>query len=166
MAVTPSTFWNSISLRTKITGVTVLMLTFGLIIAGIGTMTVLRSYLLNGVDSQLKSAYTDISPFLGSGASALIFKLDDVASAPKEYYVALLDSSGTLSVSNWGSQPTSEEPSVSGMTAPSLDAQAQNPIYVLNSTGTKTEWHAAVRTVNLQDGTYGTLIIASSLEKT
>lgn len=167
MAVTPSTFWNSISLRTKITGVTVLMLTFGLIIAGIGTMTVLRSYLLNQVDSQLRGAYTDISPFLGSGASALLFKLDDVESAPKEYYVALIGPNGTVTVTNWGSQPQSEEPSVTGLpTTPSLEAQAQSPIYVLSSSGTKTEWHAAVRTVGLQDGTYGTLIIASSLEKT
>ncbi|QWT23915.1 HAMP domain-containing histidine kinase [Subtercola sp. PAMC28395] len=167
MAVSPSTFWNSISLRTKITGVTVLMLTFGLIIAGIGTMTVLRSYLLNQVDSQLRGAYTDISPFLGSGASALLFKLDDVESAPKEYYVALIGPNGSVTVNNWGSQPASEEPSVTGLpTTPSLDAQAQSPVFILSSTGGKTEWHAAVRTVGLQDGSYGTLVIASSLEKT
>lgn len=38
-------WWNSISLRTKITGVTVLLLTFGLAVAGVGTANVLRIYL-------------------------------------------------------------------------------------------------------------------------
>ena len=38
-------WWNGISLRAKITGVTVLLLTFGLTVAGAGTMTVLaRKY--------------------------------------------------------------------------------------------------------------------------
>ena len=39
-------WWNRISLRTKITGVTVLLLILGLAVAGVGTMTVLRNYLL------------------------------------------------------------------------------------------------------------------------
>ena len=38
--------WNSVSLRTKITGVTVLLVTLGLLVAGVGTSTVLRNYLL------------------------------------------------------------------------------------------------------------------------
>jgi hypothetical protein len=41
-------WWNRISLRTKITGVTVLLLTMGLLVAGVGTMTVLKNYLLDG----------------------------------------------------------------------------------------------------------------------
>ncbi|MBI5160486.1 MAG: HAMP domain-containing protein, partial [Micrococcales bacterium] len=38
-------WWSGISLRTKITGVTVLLLTFGLAVAGVGTANVLRIYL-------------------------------------------------------------------------------------------------------------------------
>ena len=38
-------WWNRVSLRTKITGVTVLLLTIGLLVAGVGTMAVLRAYL-------------------------------------------------------------------------------------------------------------------------
>ena len=42
-------WWNGISLRGKITGVTVMLLTLGLLVAGVGTMSFLRSYLLNQV---------------------------------------------------------------------------------------------------------------------
>ena len=37
-------WWNAISLRTKITGVTVLVLTLGLLVAGVGTLAMLRNY--------------------------------------------------------------------------------------------------------------------------
>ena len=39
-------WWNAISLRTKITAVTVLVMTVGLVVSGYGTMTVLRNYLV------------------------------------------------------------------------------------------------------------------------
>src|SRR5690606_14888293 len=44
-------WYNGISLRTKITGGTVLLLTCGLAVAGMGTMTVLRTYLLGRRDA-------------------------------------------------------------------------------------------------------------------
>src|SRR5690242_12561334 len=55
-------WWNGISLRAKITGVTVLLLTFGLTVAGAGTMTVLRTYLLDQIDQQIAAAYEKLDP--------------------------------------------------------------------------------------------------------
>jgi two-component system OmpR family sensor kinase len=49
-------WWNRVSLRTKITGVTVVLLTMGLLVAGVGTMAVLRNYLLDEVDRQVSEA--------------------------------------------------------------------------------------------------------------
>lgn len=46
--------WNSISLRTKITAVTVLLLTLGLLVSGIGTMTMLKPQLVQQLDRQLQ----------------------------------------------------------------------------------------------------------------
>ena len=46
--------WSRVSLRSKITGVTVLMLTLGLLVSGIGTMAMLRQYVIQQVDSQLQ----------------------------------------------------------------------------------------------------------------
>ncbi|MBO0984514.1 cell wall metabolism sensor histidine kinase WalK [Rathayibacter sp. SD072] len=45
--------WNSISLRTKITAVTVLLLTLGLLVSGIGTMTMLKPQLISQLDRNL-----------------------------------------------------------------------------------------------------------------
>jgi two-component system OmpR family sensor kinase len=60
--------WNRISLRTKITGVTVLLLTLGLLVAGVGSGTVLRNYLLDEVDSGLRDAMSELD---GSARDAL-----------------------------------------------------------------------------------------------
>ncbi|MCU1476972.1 MAG: hypothetical protein JWQ64_1665 [Subtercola sp.] len=167
MAVTPSTFWNSISLRTKITGVTVLLLTLGLVVAGVGTMTVLRSYLLNQIDSSLSTAYDDYSSFMGPTATRTTFSLSDVTSAPQEYYVGLLSSDGTLAASNWGTQPVAEQPDLSGLPlTPSASVMSKKPIYSIGSSGNKAEWHAIVQSINFADNTQGTLVIASSLDNT
>ena len=53
MHQTISERWNRISLRTKITGVTVLMLTVGLLVSGIGTAAMLRSYVEDQTASKL-----------------------------------------------------------------------------------------------------------------
>ncbi|RFA09953.1 two-component sensor histidine kinase [Subtercola boreus] len=167
MAVTPATFWGSISLRTKITGVTVLLLTVGLIVAGIGTMTVLRSYLLQQVDKGLSVGYDDVSTFLSKGATKDSFTLDTVSSASTAYYVALLGPSGTLTTSNWGSQAASKEPNIAELPlTPSAETQAQKPIYEIYSADGKEQWHAIVLSIGYQDQTTGTMVIAASLEKT
>ena len=60
-------WWNGISLRTKITGVTVLLLTFGLAVAGMGTMTVLRTYLLEKVDANVTAGFQQAQQELSPG---------------------------------------------------------------------------------------------------
>jgi two-component system OmpR family sensor kinase len=55
MHQTISERWNRISLRTKITGVTVLMLTLGLLVSGIGTAAMLRSYVEDQMASKLET---------------------------------------------------------------------------------------------------------------
>lgn len=65
--------WNRISLRTKVTGVTVLLLTAGLIVAGVGTMAVLRGYLQDEVDFKIASAAEKLQDEIrptGTGSTA------------------------------------------------------------------------------------------------
>jgi two-component system OmpR family sensor kinase len=159
------TRWNAISLRNKITGVTVLMLTFGLIVSGIGTMTVLRTYLLNQVDVRLQNAYAEPTSVLGPDANKRGFDYDDVLSAPKTYFVALLDANGEPLVTNWSdaSLPT---PAVSGIgmsTATTLgDAR-----FTVHSTKGSADWLAVAMVLPVDDyGTNNTLVIAQSLEDT
>ena len=61
--------WNRISLRTKITGVTVLMLTLGLLVSGIGTAAMLRSYVEDQMESKLEAiASGDMSKYFETDA--------------------------------------------------------------------------------------------------
>ena len=55
MHQTLSERWNRISLRTKITGVTVLMLTLGLLVSGVGTAAMLRSYVEDQLEAKLQT---------------------------------------------------------------------------------------------------------------
>jgi len=54
-----SRWWNEISIRTKVTAITVTLVMLGLFVAGLGTMTVLSTYLLLQVDTDLKNAATN-----------------------------------------------------------------------------------------------------------
>jgi two-component system OmpR family sensor kinase len=95
-----SRWWSGISLRTKVTGVTVLLVTLGLIVAGVGTMTVLRSYLLDEADRKI-SAYAQELPTYISDEGFF----DRDPSDPLTYYVALLDSDGDLIRDNLTDEP-------------------------------------------------------------
>ena len=79
-----SEWWNGISLRGKITGVTVLLLTLGLLVAGVGTMSFLRTYLLGEVSAKI----TSISP----GAAAAFACA--TTGATQDYYFATIDETG------------------------------------------------------------------------
>lgn len=90
--------WNRISLRTKVTGVTVLLLTAGLIVAGVGTMAVLRGYLQDEVDAKIALAagqLDEIKPIVAG---------DDpqcpTSELPNELYLAVLDPGGNIVCSN------------------------------------------------------------------
>lgn len=54
-------WWNGVSLRAKITGVTVLVLTLGLVASGFGVMTVLRNYLIMDTDDQITRTLAAVS---------------------------------------------------------------------------------------------------------
>lgn len=157
--------WNSISLRTKITGVTVLMLTFGLVVSGVGTMIVLRTYLLQQVDSQLDSADADPSPFLGPNATPEQFGVQDITSAPGDYFVGLVDSSGNLIASNWGDNDPEAMPAV--QVTLEVATQLDGNVFSVDSFDQRTEWHAVAAQVYLFGGTeLGNVIVAKSLAET
>jgi two-component system OmpR family sensor kinase len=89
-------WWNGISLRTKITGVTVLVLTFGLLIAGIGTMAILKPALVTQVESQLSTmTESKVSAYIDGDESAFAM------AAQNDLYMALYSSDGTLVDTSW-----------------------------------------------------------------
>ncbi|GAA1837745.1 sensor histidine kinase [Agromyces salentinus] len=114
MPQTISERWNRISLRTKITGVTVLMLTLGLMVSGIGTAAMLRSYVEDQMSAKLSSIASgsldryfvdendsDASP----DASKRKFSEND------QVFVAVYDdATGELNGTNWDARPEEARP--------------------------------------------------------
>ena len=155
--------WNRVSLRSKITGVTVLMLTLGLLVSGIGTMAMLRQYVIAQVDARLQ---TEAQTALNSTtASALTQSSADGVSS--DYYVALYDESGVLRYHTWHDRPRSELPEVEMP----MDLQSVNAIdgaiLTLHNETHDTTFHAvAMPFVISPQGTYGTLLMAVSLKPT
>jgi two-component system, OmpR family, sensor kinase len=104
MHQTISERWNRISLRTKITGVTVLMLTLGLLVSGIGTAAMLRSYVEEQMASKLTALATgDLTEYFEPDESrsgkANLYGRD--FSDSNEVFVAIYRPSGEYAGSNW-----------------------------------------------------------------
>ncbi|KRC59055.1 histidine kinase [Agromyces sp. Root81] len=102
--------WNRISLRTKITGVTVLMLTLGLLVSGIGTAAMLRSYVESQMTSKLESiASGDLEKYITSEVNLedREFTLSD------EVFVAVYDAAtGEQRGNNWANRHEDELPEI------------------------------------------------------
>lgn len=155
--------WNSISLRSKITGVTVLLLTVGLLVSGIGTMAMLRQYVVQQVDQSLQAeAQTALNGF---SSSALANGTPNEVSS--EYFVALFDANGNLVERTWRSHSHDELPVISMP----LDLQAVTQhdgrtLQLYNASQDTTFLAVAVPFVISPTGTYGTMLMAVSLKPT
>ncbi|WP_165068260.1 sensor histidine kinase [Marisediminicola senii] len=122
--------WNSVSLRTKITTVTVLLVTLGLLVAGVGTMTVLRNYLLDEVDAKIAAT-----------AVSLEGQRDTCeTSGPNDYFIAVVDSEGALVCTNEHQDPP---PVVSEVTADDIRNSTGEAFTLWDSTRT-TQWRVVV----------------------
>jgi two-component system OmpR family sensor kinase len=155
--------WSRISLRSKITGVTVLMVTLGLLVSGIGTMAMLRQYVIQQVDARLQTdAQTALKGYSSSALSA-----GNTEGLSSDYFAALYDESGTPLTHTWTDRPHEDYPVV----RMPMDLQSVNrldgQILTLHNAAHDTEFHAvAVPFVISPQGTYGTLLMAVSLRPT
>jgi two-component system OmpR family sensor kinase len=146
--------WSHISLRTKITGVTVLILTMGLLVSGIGTMAILRQYVVQQVDARLQAeAETTDKPCTDNAASP-------------DYFVALYDANGEWQCGRWQGS-AAEKPVVTiPLDLVSVTERNGRPQTLYNENH-DTEFHAvAVPVVITAQGTLGTLVLAVSLKPT
>jgi len=152
--------WSRVSLRSKITGVTVLMLTLGLLVSGVGTMVILRNYVVQQVDSSLQTeAQTTLMDYRNSMESG------SAAGVDSDYFVAIYDQNGVLKVRTWHDRPQTSLPAV---TMP-LDLHSvismNGMVQKLYDAEGDTEFHAvAVPFVINSTGTYGTLLMAVSMQ--
>lgn len=150
--------WNAISLRTKVTGVTVLLLTIGLLVSGIGTMAMLKPALIGQLDTELLSVQQDLTSVLDvSGANTL-------QSAPTDFFYAVYDASGTLLQHNWNDKSETIRPAmINGLTLNQAIA-LEGAIFNMRSGNDRTLFHAIAVPVTFQNstGTMGTVVVALS----
>ena len=147
--------WNSISLRTKITSVTVLLVTLGLLVAGAGTMTVLRNYLLEGVDSKIAGTVTQLR------VDALL-TTECATQGPNDYYVAIVNDTGRVVCHNDQNDP----PILAEMTSADM-SRDEVRAFTLWDNDRSTQWRVvAVPQRNVQTSESVGLIVALNLDET
>ncbi|WP_144873976.1 cell wall metabolism sensor histidine kinase WalK [Microbacterium sp. 1.5R] len=90
-------WWRAISLRAKVTGVTVAVLALGLLLAGIGTVPILRNSLVGNIEAQLPALVSaDLAPryfdmTLEDGRTVYTPR-----ESPRDFFVAIYDGEGVL----------------------------------------------------------------------
>jgi two-component system OmpR family sensor kinase len=100
-------WWQRISLRAKVTGVTVALLALGLLAAGIGTAPILRNSLVNNIDAQLPSLVaSDLADrffVLGPDEEGVLsFTPRPGLPRQSDYFIALYNAAGVLKATAGG----------------------------------------------------------------
>ncbi|HEU4807213.1 MAG TPA: HAMP domain-containing sensor histidine kinase [Homoserinimonas sp.] len=109
----PTDWWNGVSLRSKITGVTVFIVTMGLLVAGVGTMTVLRTYLLDKLDDQIRASVSQLPPRVDLNGVGFG---ENLSGLPSLFYRAVLDHEGNLEDDNLSNEQEELRPVLDQLT--------------------------------------------------
>ena len=151
--------WNAISLRTKVTGVTVLLLTIGLLVSGIGTMAMLKPALIGQLDTQPQSVQQDLSSALRLSKTGTTDQ-----TAPTDYYYAVYSASGILLEQNWSDKPAASRPDLPNGITVAQAGTLDGAIFPIKSENNRTLFHAIAVPVTFDDstGTLGTVVVALS----
>lgn len=149
---------DAISLRTKVTAVTVLLLTVGLLVSGIGTMAMLRPALIGQLDSQIGAVAIDLSRMLDDSSKPSID-----SSAPSDYYFALYGADGALLQRNWAEKANGLQPDISSTWTLNDTVNTGDTVFALRSVDDRVTFHAVAISVTFQDlsGLRGSLVVAA-----
>lgn len=152
-------WWNSVSLRTKITGVTVLLVTLGLLVAGVGTMSVLRTYLLDETDAKVAQVQKSVVHVTPTGSTTCERTTD-----PENYYFAVLNSDGEMLCHN--KVATTSAPRLANLSYSSVVRMEQKPFTVWDSSH-DTQWRVVASPRIVDDtGQFLTVVVGQNLDET
>jgi len=150
--------WNAISLRTKVTSVTVLLLTLGLLVSGVGTMAMLKPALIGQLDSQLAAVSADISHVVDVSSKSVTG-----TAAPTDYYYAVYDATGDLIQQNWTTKSASIRPDFAGGVNINETATLNGNIFAVRSGNDRILYHAIAVPVSFTNTTdVGSVVVALS----
>ncbi len=158
-------WWESISLRSKITGVTVFVVTVGLLVVGVGTLTVLQRTLVDEVDRQVRQAADELpGSFAVDEFDSFEALTPSIFSNP--FYFGAVDAEGRLIDDNITMANHGQAPDVSRLTL-SYVSSLEGGI-TLTSADRTTQWRVATFPLRVTEGESGasqqaTLVIGADL---
>ncbi|MEN9621114.1 MAG: hypothetical protein RL499_1307 [Actinomycetota bacterium] len=158
-------WWESISLRSKITGVTVFVVTIGLLVVGIGTLTVLQRTLLDEIDRQIGQAADDLPE---SFAIDEFDSFDELTPSifSNPFYFGAVDADGVLIDDNVSDDSRLQAPDISRLTSDFVGTLEGG--LTVTSTDRTTQWRIitfplTVTNSETDESTEATLLIGADL---
>jgi two-component system OmpR family sensor kinase len=130
-------WWEETSLRTKITGVTVIVITLGLFGIGVGTMATVQQYLLDEVDRKIDEVAASLPASLTT-ADFATFDTTGQTGSRSSYFLAAVSDEGEVLASNLEPLSSGYQPTVSGITQSFI--LNNTPNFTVQSLDGNTEW--------------------------
>jgi len=160
-------WWDGTSLRNKITGVTVIVVTIGLLVIGIGTGVSIERYLTAEIDRKINEAALELPDLLNT----VDFNDFDRARADglsNEFYIAAVSATGTILASNLDRDNEGYGPDVSRLSL-GVVSDAREPL-TLESVNGETQWRVMTYRLNILSAQTGqtlpaTLAVGIDLEE-
>ena len=142
--------WERVSLRSKLTALSVAIIGLLLVVSSYGTISLLRTYLQQNMDAILATTASTLSNEDPTTIeNRLASRQLDLPRLPSDYYIAYLDSTGSLLIGLVSSAEGSDR-TVPNLTSLSLDQVAATEgnafeIEVINASGPgKADWRLVV----------------------
>jgi two-component system OmpR family sensor kinase len=155
-----TSWWSRVSLRTKITGVTVLLVTLGLVVAGFGTMTVLSNYLQDQVDAKLKTNMASIGQITTTPDSDRC----GPSGVGNDTYFAVLDVDGNFVCDNHTSRFS--PPVLKRWSITEINEMDSHP-FTVTSADRHGEWRVIAAPGQIKNsGTFLTVVVGTNLDAT
>ena len=154
-----SRWWATISLRSKITGVTVLLLAMGLTVAGAGTLSVVSSYLTDETDRRLQVAVGDLETYIEFD-EANTFS-EDIYSERNPYYLAAVDADGALLKDNLPAEFRKAAPDISGLSL--LYLSNHEGAFTLFNKNHTAQWRVIALPLRIGTNGEATLLVGQNL---
>jgi len=141
-----SRWWAERSLRTKITGVMVAVVTLGLMVIGIGSVVSIERYLISEIDTKISSASESLADVLGINDFNSFDRVGQ-GGLSNEFFLAAVSASGTTLASNLADDHEDWGPDVTrlGLGAVSV---AREPLTVDSING-ETTWRVMTYRLNV-----------------
>ena len=145
------------------------MLTFGLLVSGVGTLTMLRSWVLDQTDNKLLTiAQSDLSSYF---ADETVSRSDLRADPSEDVFIALFDPNGSFYAHNWSMHSAEELPRVAAQLTvddvATLNQDGRFEIFPLRAANGDENFRAVALLVEVNDsGQTQPAIIALSMADT